>query len=130
MPTIFTKIIAGEIPCHKIYEDEKYLSFLDIRPINPGHALVIPKKEIDYIFDCDDQMLGELMVRAKKIAHAIKKEVSCRKVGVMVAGIEVPHVHIHLVPIVDVHDLAFAKAKQAAPEDLAAMAEKIRRHLK
>ncbi len=130
MPTIFTKIIAGEIPCHKIYEDDNYLSFLDIRPINPGHALVIPKKEIDYIFDCDDQMLGELMVRAKKIANAIKKEVTCRKIGIMVAGIEVPHVHIHLVPIVDVHDLAFAKAKQAAPEDLAAMAEKIRRHLK
>src|SRR6185295_3201477 len=109
MATLFTRIIKGEIPCHKIHEDDKYLAFLDIRPINPGHTLVITKKEIDYIFDVDDALLGGLMVFAKKIAPAIQKVVPCKKIGIMVAGIEVPHVHIHLVPIVAVTDLNFAK---------------------
>ncbi len=128
MPTIFTKIVNGEIPCHKILEDKNYLAFLDVRPINPGHTLVIPKKEIDYIFDVDDELLSGLMLFAKRVAKMIKKEVSCKKVGVMVAGLEVPHTHVHLVPIMDVHDLNFAKAKPAKPEDLAALAERIRRH--
>lgn len=129
MPTLFTRIVNGEIPCHKICEDERFLSFLDIRPINPGHTLVIPKKEIDYFFDLDDAMMGELMVYAKKVARAIKKTVECRRVGVMVAGIEVPHAHVHLVPIQSVGDLNFAKAKPAGDNELAQMARKIRENL-
>ena len=126
MPSLFTKIVNGEIPCHKIMEDEKYLAFLDIRPINPGHALVIPKKEVDYIFDLDDELLSGLMGFAKKVAKKIRKSVDCQRIGIMVAGLEVPHAHVHLVPIVSVHDLNFAKAKPASNEDLAKMAEKIR----
>lgn len=130
MPTLFTKIINGEIPAHKVFEDDRFLAFLDIRPINPGHTLVIPKKEIDYIFDLDDKLLGDIMAVAKKVAGAIKKSVSCRKVGVMVAGIEVPHAHIHLVPIQEVKDLNFANAKSADSQKLAEMAAKIRNNLK
>ncbi len=127
MPTIFSKIINGEIPCHKILENEKYLAFLDVRPVNPGHTLVIPKKEVDYIFDADDSLLSELIVFAKKVAKAIEKEVPCKKIGVMVAGIEVAHAHIHLIPINSVGDLNFARAKPAASEELARMAEGIRK---
>ncbi len=126
MASLFTRIVKGEIPCHKIMEDDRYLAFLDIRPINPGHALVITKREIDYIFDVEDELLGGLMVFAKKTAKVIQKAVPCKKVGVMVAGIEVPHVHIHLVPIFEVTDLNFAKAKTTSNEELAQMAEKIR----
>ena len=127
MLTIFSKIINGEIPCHKILENEKYLAFLDVRPVNPGHTLVIPKKEVDYLFDADDSLLSELIVFAKKVAKAIKKEVPCKKVGVMVAGLEVLHAHIHLIPINSVGDLNFARAKPAASEELARMAEAIRK---
>ena len=130
MPSLFTKIINGEIPCHKILEDEKYLAFLDVRPINPGHTLVITKQEIDYIFDVDDKLLSGLMLFAKKTARLIKKEINCKKIGIMVAGLEVPHVHIHLVPIMDVHDLNFAKAKSTPSEELAKVAERIRSHVK
>jgi len=126
MSSIFTKIINGEIPCHKIWEDENYFAFLDLRPLNPGHTLVIPKKEVDYIFDMDDKLLADMMVFAKKIAGLIKKTVPCKKVGVMVAGLEVPHTHIHLVPIFDVGDLNFAKAKPTSNEELAKVVEKIR----
>jgi histidine triad (HIT) family protein len=129
MATLFTKIIQGEIPAHKILEDDQYLAFLDIRPINPGHALVIPKKEIDYIFDVDDVLLSGLIVFAKKVAAALKKTVPCVKIGMMVAGIEVPHVHIHLVPIFGVGDLNFAKAKPASNEELSEVAKKIKAHL-
>lgn len=129
MPTIFTKILAGEIPAHKILENEKYLAFLDIRPVNPGHTLVIPKQEIDYIFDMKDDLLGGLMAFAKKVAKGIKKTVPCRKVGVMVAGIEVPHAHVHLIPINGVSDLNFSRAKATPQEELALMAEKIRTNL-
>ena len=126
MASLFTRIINGEIPCHKILEDENYLAFLDIRPINPGHTLVIPKKEIDYVFDVDDQLLAGLILFAKKVAQIIRKAVPCKKVGVMVAGIEVPHAHIHLVPIFEIGDLNFAKAKPTPNEELAKVAEKIR----
>lgn len=127
MPTIFSKIINGEIPCHKILENEKYLAFLDVRPVNPGHTLVIPKKEVDYIFDADDALLSELIVFAKKVAKAIGQEVPCKKVGVMVAGLEVLHAHIHLIPINSLGDLNFARAKPAASEELARMADGIRK---
>ena len=130
MPSIFTRIVKGEIPCHKILENEHYLAFLDVRPINPGHTLVITKKEIDYIFDVDDELLAGLMVFAKKVARAIQKEIPCQRIGVMVAGIEVPHTHVHLVPIQNVLDLNFARAKQASQEDLAKLAERIRERIK
>jgi histidine triad (HIT) family protein len=129
MPTIFTKIIAGEIPSHKILENEKYLAFLDLRPVNPGHTLVIPKQEIDYIFDMEDDPLKGLIVFAKKVARAIGKAFPCKKVGIMVAGIEVPHAHVHLIPINSVGDLNFARAKDASQEELAAAAQKIRANL-
>ena len=130
MASIFKKILSGEIPCHKLFEDEKYFAFLDIRPINPGHTLVIPKEEVDYIFDLEDERLGGMMVFSKKIAHAIKKAVPCKKIGVMVAGLEVPHAHIHLIPIIEsLHELSFSRAKPAALEILTLMAEKIRGYL-
>ncbi|HRZ40149.1 MAG TPA: HIT family protein [Candidatus Omnitrophota bacterium] len=126
MPTIFTKIISGEIPCHKIAEDQKHLAFLDIRPIHDGHTLVIPKKEISYIFSMEDQELADLMVFAKKVAQKIQAKVPCKRIGVMVCGLEVPHTHIHLVPFEAVRDLNFANAKEASQESLAAVAAKIR----
>jgi len=129
MASLFTKIINGKIPCHKICENDDYLAFLDIRPINPGHTLVIPKKEIDYLFDVDDDLLGGMMVFAKKMAHAIKKEVECQRIGIMVAGLEVPHAHIHLIPIFEIPDLNFANAKPAENDALAEIAEKIRKHV-
>lgn len=125
MPTIFTRIINGEIPCHKILEDEKHLAFLDVRPIAVGHTLVIPKKEVNYIFDLDDKTMAELMVFAGKTAKMIQKQVPCSKIGMMVAGLEVPHVHIHLVPIQKVTDLNFANAKPADQKELAELAHKI-----
>ena len=126
MPSLFTKIVKGEIPCHKILEDENYLAFLDIRPINPGHTLVISKKEIDYIFDIDDKLLSGMIIFAKKVAGMIRKSVPCQRIGVMVAGIEVPHAHIHLIPIFGVKDLNFANAKPTPNEELAKVAEKVR----
>ena len=130
MPTIFSKILSGKIPCHKILEDAQYLAFLDLRPVNRGHTLVIPKKEVDYIFDLDEKLLSGIMPFSKKIAAAIKKAVPCKKIGVMVAGLEVPHAHIHLIPILNsVHELAFANAKTASAEDLAQLAKAIQAHL-
>lgn len=126
MSTIFTKIISGEIPCHKLAEDERYLSFLDIRPIGPGHALVIPKQEVDYIFDVEDDLLAGMLPFAKRIAKAIESVVSCKRIGVMVAGLEVPHAHIHLVPMQAISDLNFANCSPAEADDLAALAAQIR----
>lgn len=128
MPTIFTKIIKGEIPCHKIAENNDYLAFLDVRPVALGHALVIPKKEINYIFDIEDKELAGLFVFAKKVARMIKQEIPCEKIGIMVAGLEVPHAHVHLIPIKSVLDLNFSNAKPAAAETLADLACKISRH--
>lgn len=129
MTTLFTKIIEGEIPAHKILEDDKYLAFLDLKPVNPGHTLVIPKREIDYIFDIEDELLGGMMVFAKKVAKAVRKAFPCKKVGLMVAGIEVPHAHVHLIPINSVGDLSFSRAKAATQDELAAAAQKIRENL-
>jgi histidine triad (HIT) family protein len=127
--TIFTKIIAGEIPCHKIAETDEFLAFLDIRPVHRGHALVIPKKEVNYIFDLDDDLLGRLMVWAKPIAKALEAVVDCKRVGIMVAGLEVPHTHIHLIPIDSIGDLAFANARDGDPDDLAALAKAVSEQL-
>jgi len=111
MSTLFTKICNGEIPSYKIAEDDKYLAFLDIFPIAKGHTLVIPKKEIDYLFDLDDELYKGLWLFAKKIATAMKKTIPCEKIGVAVVGLEVPHAHIHLVPINGAYDIDFRKPK-------------------
>ncbi len=126
MATIFTKIVKGEIPCFKIAEDENYLAFLDINPLARGHTLVIPKKETDYIFDVDDQLLAGMMVFAKKVARAIEKAVPCKRIGIAVLGLEVPHAHIHLIPINKLGDINFANPKlKFSNEDLAATASAI-----
>lgn len=130
MASIFSKIIAGEIPCHKIAETEKYFAFLDIMPLANGHVLVIPKKETDYIFDIESEDYKGLWEFAQKVAKAIKKSVACKKVGVAVVGLEVPHAHIHLVPINSVEDMNFSKPKlKPSQEELAEIAEKIKQNL-
>ena len=107
MASIFSKIISGEIPSFKIYEDDNFLAFLDINPNALGHTLCIPKKEIDQIFDLDDETLSELIIFSKKVANAIKKAVVCQRVGMSVIGLEVPHVHVHLIPINNMNDMSF-----------------------
>ena len=107
MASIFSKIISGEIPSFKIYEDDNFLAFLDINPNALGHTLCIPKKEIDQIFDLDDKNLSELIIFSKKVANAIKKAVVCKRVGMSVIGLEVPHVHVHLIPINNMDDMSF-----------------------
>ena len=111
MATIFTRIVNGEIPCYKVAEDENYLAFLDINPLQEGHTLVIPKKEIDYIFDLEDQLHGGLWNFARKVAKGIEAVVPCRKIGVTVIGLEVPHAHIHLIPLNSLFDMDFKKPK-------------------
>ena len=126
MATIFTKIVNGEIPCYKIAENEDYLAFLDINPLAKGHTLVIPKLEIDYIFNVDDQLLAGMMVFAKKVALAIEKAVPCKRIGVAVLGLEVPHAHIHLIPINKLGDINFVNPKlKFSPEELAGTAKEI-----
>lgn len=111
MATIFSKIISGEIPCFKVAENDQFLAFLDIQPLRKGHVLVIPKIEVDYIFDMEDDHLSAMMVFAKELAHKIKAVFPCRKVGMTVIGLEVPHAHIHLIPINGVSDMNFAQEK-------------------
>lgn len=111
MSSIFKKIIDGEIPCYKIAENEQFLAFLDVNPLAEGHTLVIPKQEIDYIFDMDNQLLADMHVFAKQVAIAIKKAIPCTKIGMAVIGLEVPHAHIHLVPMNHVSDLNFSKER-------------------
>lgn len=124
--TIFTKIIKGEIPCYKIAESEKFFAFLDISPIAQGHTLVVTKLQNDYIFDLPDNLLGEMMVFAKKVAVAIRKAIPCNRVGVAVIGIDVPHNHIHLVPINGVGDLNFKASRlQLTQEQFKEIADKI-----
>lgn len=126
MPSIFSRIIAGEIPCHKVAEDDRCLAFLDIRPVVFGHTLVIPKREIDYIFDMDDEALAHLHVFAKRVARVLGEEVECLRVGVMVAGLEVPHAHIHLIPMKAIADLSFTNPRPVIPDgDLAALAQRL-----
>jgi histidine triad (HIT) family protein len=128
MPSIFTKIINREIPGQIVAEDERFIAFLDIVPLVMGHTLVVPKKEVDYIFDLDDDTLAAISVFAKKVAHAIKKAVPCKRIGVAVIGLEVPHAHIHLVPMNSMGDINFSNPKlKPSQEELAAVAEKIKR---
>ena len=131
MASIFTKIISGEIPSYKIAEDENYYAFLDIFPLAKGHTLVVPKKEVDYIFDMEDELLAGLNVFAKKIAKAIDEAIECERVGVAVIGLEVPHTHIHLIPINNIEDINFARPKlKFSKEEFSEIAEKIRLALK
>jgi histidine triad (HIT) family protein len=119
MATLFSRIVAGEIPCYKVAENDKFLAFLDISPLQKGHTLVIPKTEVDYIFDLDDALLGEMMVFAKKVSKAVRSTFPCKKVGVAVIGLEVPHAHIHLIPINKMADMDFSQPKLTlSPEEL------------
>ena len=129
MASVFTQIVNGDIPCHKILEDDQYLAFLDINPIRPGHTLVITKRQIDYIFDLEDNLLSGLMIFSKKVGTAIKKATYCQRVGVVVAGYEVPHTHVHLIPTNSMSDFNFALSQQADQGELAAMVKKIQEYL-
>jgi histidine triad (HIT) family protein len=127
MASIFSKIVQGEIPAHKVAETENFLAFLDVNPLVEGHVLVIPKKEVDYIFDLDDETYAGLMIFAKIVAAGIKKCIPCNRVGVAVIGLEVPHTHVHLVPLNQMNDINFSRPKlKPAQDELAATAAKIR----
>jgi histidine triad (HIT) family protein len=131
MPSIFTKIINREIPGYIVAEDDQYIAILDINPLVVGHTLVIPKKEVDYIFDIDDAALSGLTTFAKKVAHALKKAVPCKRIGVSVIGLEVPHTHVHLVPMNSADDVNFTRPKLSpSKEQLQKVAEAIKANLK
>jgi len=126
MPSIFTRILEGEIPCHKIAEDENYFAFLDINPLTEGHTLVIPKREEDYIFDLTDEELAKMFVFAKKVAKMIRDAIPCLRIGVSILGLEVPHTHVHLVPMNTMDDMNFANPKlKLTAEELASIATRI-----
>lgn len=129
MASIFTKIINGEIPSYRIAEDEKFYAFLDISPLVKGHTLVVPKLEEDYIFDLDDDILRDMMIFCKKVSEAIKTAYPCDRVGVSVIGLEVPHAHVHLIPINEMNDMNFAQPKlKLSPEEFEEIAERIRQN--
>lgn len=130
MASIFSRIIAGEIPCHKIAENDSYFAFLDIMPLAPGHVLVVPKQETDYIFDLQDELLGGILPFAKNIAAAMEKVIACERIGISVIGLEVPHAHVHLIPLRTMDDINFSRPKlKMSAEELASIAEAIRKHL-
>ena len=130
MATIFTRIINGEIPCYKVAEDDRYFAFLDINPLKAGHTLVVPRKETDYLFDLDDNDLTGIMVFSKRIAAAIKKAYPCNRIGIAVLGLEVPHAHIHLIPMDSMEDVNFRNPKlRLTPEEFSEIAANIIRHL-
>jgi histidine triad (HIT) family protein len=117
MASIFSRIISGEIPCYKIEEDEEFLAFLDVNPLAIGHCLVIPKIEIDNLFDIDDELLGRMIIFSKKVANKLRKSMECKRIGMSVIGLEVPHAHIHLIPINTVSDMNFEKSKLRVSEN-------------
>ena len=129
MASIFTRIVNGEIPCYKVAETEDYLAFLDVRPVAKGHTLCIPKKEIDYIFDVEDDLLAGLMIFAKRVAKAVEKEVPCLRCGVAVIGLEVRHAHIHLIPLNSMADFNIKNKIDMTAEELTELAGKIGAHL-
>lgn len=130
MASIFSKIIAGDIPCHKVAENEKCFAFMDIMPLAKGHVLVVPKIEVDRYFDLDDSTLSELSVFSKQVASAIEKAIPCKRVGVAIIGLEVPHAHIHLIPLNSVEDINFEREKlDLGNDELAEIASKIRAEL-
>ena len=125
--TIFTKIIKGEIPCYKIAEDDRFIAFLDVFPIKKGHTLVVTKAQIDYLFDLDDSLLSDLMIFAKKVAQKMERVILCERVGIAVIGLEVPHAHIHLVPLDTVGDIDFSQPKlQLSAKEMTEIADSIR----
>lgn len=127
MPSIFTRIVNGEIPCHKVAEDDRYLAFLDINPLREGHTLVVPKLEVDKFFELPADVLAGILPFAQGVARKIAAVVPCDRIGVSVIGLEVPHAHVHLIPIDSVHDMDFSRPKlKLSPEELAAIAERIR----
>ena len=127
MASIFTRIVNGEIPCHRVAEDDRYLAFLDINPLREGHTLVIPKVEVDYLFDLEEDLLAGILPFSREVARKIEAVVPCARIGVSVIGLEVPHAHVHLIPIDGVHDMEFSRARPSfTPEQLAATAERIR----
>jgi histidine triad (HIT) family protein len=129
MASIFSRIVSGEIPCHRIAENDEFLAFLDINPLAKGHTLVIPKEEIDYIFDIEDDTLAEMMLFAKKVGLAIEKAVPCERIGISVIGLEVPHAHMHLIPINHIGDMNFSRPKLSfSQEELGKIAESIRQY--
>ena len=130
MPTLFTKIINGEIPCYKIAEDERYFAFLDINPLKAGHTLVVPKQEADYFFDLDDDLLAGLILFSKKVAAAIESVIPCNRIAVAVVGLEIPHVHVHLIPMDTMEDVNFRNPKlKLTPEEFKEIAGKISRKI-
>jgi len=130
MASIFSRIATGEIPCYKIAENERYFAFLDINPLTPGHTLVIPKREVDYLFDLDDVEIAEINVFAKKVAVALRKAVPCLRIGSAVIGLEVPHAHIHLIPIQKERDMLFSNPKlKLSQEEMEKIAADIRAQL-
>ena len=131
MATIFSRIVAGEIPCHKVAEDEEFFAFLDINPVAKGHTLVIPKQETDYLFDLEDALLGRMMAFAKRVARAQEATIPCKRIGMAVMGLEVPHAHIHLIPITKESDMYFGGDKMTiTQEELAEVASLIRKAYK
>ena len=131
MASIFSRIVAGEIPCYKVAEDDRFFAFLDISPVSKGHTLVIPKQEVDYIFDLDDETYNGLMAFARRVARAMGEAIECKRVGVAVMGLEVPHAHVHLIPITAESDMNFFREKLSFPaEEMAAIAASIAEKMK
>lgn len=130
MASLFTRIVRREIPAHIVAEDDRCLAFLDINPLAMGHTLVIPKAEVDYYFDLDDDLLAALTIFSRKVAHAIKQEIPCLRVGVCVVGLEIPHAHVHLIPLNSMGDINFSKPKlKLSQEELASIASRIAQHV-
>jgi len=126
MASIFTRIINGEIPCYRVAENDRYIAFLDVRPLKAGHTLVVPKTEVDYIFDMDDEALSGMMIFARKVARAMKEVIECKRIGVAVIGLEVPHAHIHLIPISREGDMLFTNPRVSlSPEENERLAKEI-----
>ena len=131
MASIFTRIINGEIPCYRVAENDRYIAFLDVRPLKAGHTLVVPKKEVDYIFDMDDEALSGMIIFAGKVAMAMKEVIECNRIGVAVIGLEVPHAHIHLIPISREGDMLFTNPRVSlSPEENERLAKEIGAHVK
>jgi len=131
MASVFTRIINGEIPCYRVAEDDRYIAFLDVRPLKAGHTLVVPRHEVDYIFDLDDDTLAGMMIFARKVAKAMKEVIECNRIGIAVIGLEVPHAHIHLIPISREGDMLFTNPRVSlTPQENEALAAKIAEHVR
>jgi len=131
MASVFTRIINGEIPCYRVAEDDRYIAFLDVRPLKAGHTLVVPRHEVDYIFDLDDDTLAGMMIFARKVAKAMKEVIECNRIGIAVIGLEVPHAHIHLIPINREGDMLFTNPRVSlTPQENEALAAKIAEHVR